>query len=120
METSRLRKRVAVSTLFDPKIAVPAIGQAFVKLDPRTLIKNPVIFVLEIVTLLTTVIFVLDLATGGQSLGFTSQFILCLWFTVLFANFAEALAEGSGRAKADALRRSRTDTTAKRLPSADA
>src|ERR1700674_3379971 len=120
METSRLRKRVAVSTLFDPKIAVPAIGQAFVKLDPRTLIKNPVIFVLEIVTLLTTVIFVRDLATGGQSLGFTFQIILWLWFTVLFANFAEAIAEGRGKAQADALRPSRTDTTAKRLPSADA
>ena len=120
METSRLRKRVAVSTLFDPKIVVPAIGQAFVKLDPRTLIKNPVIFVLEIVTLLTTVIFVRDLATGGQSLGFTFQIILWLWFTVLFANFAEAIAEGRGKAQADALRRSRTDTTAKRLPSADA
>src|SRR6202521_2741027 len=120
MEPSRLRKRVAVSTLFDPKIAVPAIGQAFVKLDPRTLIKNPLIFVLEIVTLLTTVIFVRDLATGGQSLGFTFQIILWLWFTVLFANFAEAIAEGRGKAQAAALGRSRTDTTAKRLPSADA
>jgi K+-transporting ATPase ATPase B chain len=115
METSRLRKRVAVSTLFDPKIVVPAIGQAFVKLDPRTLITNPVIFVLEIVTLLTTVIFIRDLVTGGQSLGFTFQIILWLWFTVLFANFAEAIAEGRGKAQADALRRSRTDTTAKRL-----
>src|SRR6202049_1928266 len=119
METSRLRKRVAVSTPFDPKIVVPAIGQAFVKLDPRTLIKNPVIFVLEIVTLLTTVIFVRDLATGGQSLGFTFQIILWLWFTVLFANFAEAVAEGRGKAQAASLRKTRTESQAKLLTGSD-
>ena len=66
METSRIRKRTPVSALFDPKIVVPAIGSAFVKLDPRTLIKNPVMFVLEIVTVLTTVILVRDLVTGGE------------------------------------------------------
>ena len=60
METSKLRKRMPVATLLDPKIVVPAIGQAFVKLDPRTLAKNPVMFVLEVVTLLTTVILVRD------------------------------------------------------------
>ena len=65
METSTLRKRMPVSALFDTKIIVPAIGSAFVKLDPRTLIKNPVMFVLEIVTLLTTVLLVRDLVTGG-------------------------------------------------------
>ena len=65
METSQIRKRMPVSALLDPKIVVPAIGQAFVKLDPRTLIKNPVMFVLEIVTALTTVILVRDLVTGG-------------------------------------------------------
>src|SRR6202049_2969240 len=119
METSRLRKRVAVSTPFDPKIVVPAIGQAFVKLDPRTLIKNPVIFVLEIVTLLTTVIFVRDLATGGQSLGFTFQIILWLWFTVLFANFAEAVAEGRGKAQAASLKKTRTESQAKLLTGSD-
>ena len=61
METSNIRKSMPVSALFDPKIVVPAIGAAFVKLDPRTLIKNPVMFVLEIVTLLTTVVLIRDL-----------------------------------------------------------
>ena len=65
METSNLRKRMPVSALFDPKIVVSAIGSAFVKLDPRTLIKNPVMFVLEIVTALTSVILIRDLLTGG-------------------------------------------------------
>jgi potassium-transporting ATPase ATP-binding subunit len=113
METSTLRKRVPVSALFDAKIVVPAIGSAFVKLDPRTLIKNPVMFVLEIVTLLTTVILVRDLIVGGGQIGFEFQIILWLWFTVLFANFAEAVAEGRGKAQADTLRRQRTETQAK-------
>ena len=115
MDTSLLRKRMPVSALFDPKIVLPAIGSAFVKLDPRTLIKNPVMFVLEIVTVLTTVILIRDLFTGGQNIGFEFQIILWLWFTVLFANFAEAIAEGRGKAQADALRRTRTETQAKLL-----
>src|SRR5271169_1736964 len=105
METSNIRKRMPVSALVDPKIVIPAIGQAFVKLDPRTLIKNPVMFVLEIVTALTTAILVRDLVTGGGHIGFEFQIILWLWFTVLFANFAEAIAEGRGKAQAEALRR---------------
>src|SRR5262247_2156112 len=119
METSTLRKQMPVSALFDPSIIVPAIGSAFVKLDPRTLIKNPVMFVLEIVTILTTVILIRDLLTGGTNLGFTFQIVLWLWFTVLFANFAEAVAEGRGKAQADALRRTRTETQAKLLTGAD-
>src|SRR5215469_8597376 len=115
METSTLRKSMPVSALFDPKIVVPAIGSAFVKLDPRKLIKNPVMFVLEVVTALTTVILIRDLVTGGGSLGFEFQIVLWLWFTVLFANFAEAIAEGRGKAQADALRRTRTETQAKLL-----
>src|SRR5215469_2280220 len=115
METSTLRKSMPVSALFDPKIVVPAIGSAFVKLDPRTLIKNPVMFVLEVVTALTTVILVRDLFTGGGDIGFEFQIILWLWFTVLFANFAEAVAEGRGKAQADTLRRQRTETQAKLL-----
>ena len=115
METSQLRKRMPVSALFDPKIVMPAIGSAFVKLDPRTLITNPVMFVLEIVTALTTVILIRDLITGGPNIGFEFQIILWLWFTVLFANFAEAIAEGRGKAQADALRRTRTETQAKLL-----
>ena len=113
METSPLRKRMPVSALFDPKIVVPAIGSAFVKLDPRTLMKNPVMFVLEVVTVLTTVILIRDLTTGGEHIGFEFQIILWLWFTVLFANFAEAVAEGRGKAQAETLRRQRTETQAK-------
>ena len=119
METSQIRKRMPVSALIDPKIVVPAIGQAFVKLDPRTLIKNPVMFVLEIVTALTTVILIRDLVTGGGHIGFELQIIIWLWFTVLFANFAEAIAEGRGKAQAEALRRTRTETKAKLLSGAD-
>jgi len=119
METSQIRKRMPVSALMDPKIVVPAIGQAFVKLDPRTLIKNPVMFVLEIVTALTTVILIRDLFTHGTNIGFEFQIILWLWFTVLFANFAEAIAEGRGKAQADALRRTRTETKAKLLSGSD-
>src|SRR5258705_5333802 len=105
--TTTLRKRMPVSALLDPKIVFPAIGSAFVKLDPRTLMKNPVMFVLEVVTALTTVILVRDLITGGPNIGFEFQIILWLWFTVLFANFAEAVAEGRGKAQADSLRRTR-------------
>jgi potassium-transporting ATPase ATP-binding subunit len=118
METSTLRKSMPVSALFDPKIVMPAIGSAFVKLDPRTLIKNPVMFVLEIVTALTTVVLIRDLFTGGGHILFEFQIILWLWFTVLFANFAEAVAEGRGKAQADALRRQRTETQAKLLMAA--
>ena len=104
METSRLRKRMPVTALTDPKIVLPAIGSAFAKLDPRTLAKNPVIFVLEIVTILATIILIRDLVTGSGQLGFEFQIVLWLWFTVLFANFAEAVAEGRGKAQAATLR----------------
>ena len=113
METSRLRKRMPVTALTDPKIVLPAIGSAFAKLDPRTLAKNPVIFVLEIVTILATIILIRDLVTGSGQLGFEFQIVLWLWFTVLFANFAEAVAEGRGKAQAETLRRQRTETKAK-------
>lgn len=115
METSHIRKRMPVSALADPKIAMSAIRQAFVKLDPRTLVRNPVMFVLEVVTALTTVILIRDLVTGGPSILFELQIVIWLWFTVLFANFAEAIAEGRGKAQADALRRQRTETSAKLL-----
>ena len=118
MDSSTLRKTMPVSALFDPKIVMPAVGSAFVKLDPRTLIKNPVMFVLEIVTALTTVILIRDLVTGGGHILFEAQIILWLWFTVLFANFAEAIAEGRGKAQADTLRRQRTETQAKVIASA--
>jgi potassium-transporting ATPase ATP-binding subunit len=115
METSNIRKGTPASALFDPKIVMPAISASFVKLDPRTLIKNPVMFVLEIVTILTTIILVRDLVTGGGSIGFEFQIILWLWITILFANFSEAVAEGRGKAQAEALRQTRTSTQAKLL-----
>ncbi len=101
METRIIRKRMPVSALFDPKIVMPAIGSAFAKLDPRVMIKNPVMFVVEIVAALTTVVFVRELFTGGEHLAFTFQIIVWLWITVLFANFSEAVAEGRGKAQAD-------------------
>ena len=119
METSQIRKRMPVSALFDPKIVLPAIGSAFAKLNPRTLAKNPVMFVLEVVTALTTVILVRDLVTGGHTLAFECQIVIWLWFTVLFANFAEAVAEGRGKAQAESLRRQRTETKAKLLAGSD-
>jgi potassium-transporting ATPase ATP-binding subunit len=110
-----IARATPASALFDRKIVLPAIGSAFVKLDPRTLIRNPVMFVLEVVTVLTTVILIRDVVTGGQNIGFELQIILWLWFTILFANFAEAVAEGRGKAQADTLRRTRTETQAKLL-----
>ena len=113
METVKLQKRSSMSTMLDPKIVMPAIGSSFRKLDPRLMVKSPVMFVVEIVAALTTVIFVRDLVTGGENLAFTFQIILWLWFTVLFANFAEAVAEGRGKAQAESLRKTRTETQAK-------
>src|SRR6202522_4622621 len=119
METMKLQKRVPVSAMLDPKIVFPAIGSAFVKLDPRLMIKNPVMFVVEVVAALTTVIFLRDLVTSGANLGFTFQIILWLWFTVLFANFAEAVAEGRGKAQAESLKKTRTESQAKLLTGSD-
>ena len=113
METSRLRKRMPVTAFTDPKIVLPAIGSAFAKLDPRVMMKNPVMFVVEVVAALTTVIFIREWMNGGEHLGFTFQIILWLWVTVLFANFAEAVAEGRGKAQAATLRQTREETKAK-------
>jgi potassium-transporting ATPase ATP-binding subunit len=101
--------------LFDPAIIVPAIGDSFGKLDPRILIRNPIMFVVEIVSVLVTILFLRDLLAGGENLRFTFQIIVWLWITLLFANFAEAVAEGRGKAQAATLRKARTDTRAKRL-----
>ncbi|GBR07379.1 potassium transporter ATPase B chain KdpB [Acetobacter oeni LMG 21952] len=96
-------------------LLLPAIGESFRKLDPRIMWRNPVMFVVEVVTILTTVLLVRDLATGAAHPGFAIQINLWLWFTLLFANFAEAVAEGRGKAQADSLRRARTETHGKRL-----
>jgi K+-transporting ATPase ATPase B chain len=103
----------------DSRILIPAVGDAFKKLNPRTLAKNPVMFVVAAVSTLTTVLFLRDLVTGGGNLGFSFQVNLWLWFTVLFANFAEAVAEGRGKAQADSLRKARTETQAKLLTGTD-
>ena len=105
----------STSSIMNPELLVPAIGGAFKKLDPRVLYTNPVMFVVEIVAALTTVLFARDLVIGAPGLGFTGQIIAWLWFTVLFANFAEAVAEGRGKAQADSLRKTRTETQAKLL-----
>lgn len=107
------------ASILDASILWPAIGGAFRKLNPRTLIKNPVMFVVAVVSALTTVLFVRDLITGGGDFKFTLQIIIWLWFTVLFANFAEAVAEGRGKAQADSLRKARTETQAKLLTGED-
>jgi K+-transporting ATPase ATPase B chain len=103
------------SSLFSAALVGPALLGSVRKLDPRAMIRNPVMFVVEVVALLTTVLFARDLLTGGSDLAFSGQIILWLWFTLIFANFAEALAEGRGKAQADSLRRTRTEMTAKRL-----
>jgi K+-transporting ATPase ATPase B chain len=112
---SQQRRRTAVSTLGDPTILGPAILGAFRKLDPRVMVRNPVMFTVEVVASLTTVLFIRDLVTGAGGLGFSFQINLWLWFTVLFANFAEAVAEGRGKAQAATLRKAKTETVAKRL-----
>ena len=101
--------------LFDPEIVRRATRDSFVKLNPLTLIKNPVMFVVEVGAALVTVFLLRDLFTKHATLGFEFQIALWLWFTVLFANFAEAMAEARGKAQADTLRKAKTDTMAKRL-----
>jgi K+-transporting ATPase ATPase B chain len=101
--------------LFDPPLVRRAVGDAFAKLDPRHMVRNPVMFVVLVGSVATTLLLARDVAAGAEGIGFTLQIALWLWFTVLFANFAEAMAEGRGKAQADTLRRSRTETTAKRL-----
>ena len=76
------------ASILDKRILVPAIGGAFTKLNPKTLVKNPVMFVVATVSVLTTVLFLRDLAAGSDDLGFSLQLNIWLWFTVLFANFA--------------------------------
>ncbi|WSH05363.1 potassium-transporting ATPase subunit KdpB (plasmid) [Rhizobium ruizarguesonis] len=103
------------ASIMDSRILIPAVGAAFKKLNPRALARNPVMFVVATVSVLTTVLFLRDLVAGNGNLGFSFQINLWLWFTVLFANFAEAVAEGRGKAQADLLRKARTETQAKLL-----
>src|SRR5712692_9951376 len=111
-ESYRRRRR---SSLLDREIMVPALIESVSKLDPRWQARNPVMFVVEVGSVITTIIFIAGLFRGASDSLFVGQITLWLWFTVVFANFAEALAEGRGKAQAATLRRARTDTIARRL-----
>jgi len=117
--TSLLPKKLArARPLFDPEIVGRASRASFSKLNPIHLLKNPVMFVVEVGAALTTVFLGRDIFTGAGGIGFSLQIALWLWFTVLFANFAEAMAEARGKAQADTLRKTKTDVLGKRLTSA--
>jgi K+-transporting ATPase ATPase B chain len=109
------KRLVRARPLFDRELVGRASKESFVKLNPGTLLKNPVIFVVEVGAALTTVFLVRDTFMGASGTGFSLQIALWLWFTVLFANFAEAMAEARGKAQADTLRKTRTDSMAKRV-----
>src|SRR6266436_5793474 len=107
--------QVRKQSLADAKILTRAVTDSFRKLAPRTMVKNPVMFVVEVGAVLTTVQLVWNAFHHAGQIGFGLQITLWLWFTVLFANFAEAMAEGRGKAQADTLRKSRAETIARRL-----
>jgi K+-transporting ATPase ATPase B chain len=101
--------------LFDPPIVRRALVDCLVKLNPVTLVKNPVMFVVEVGAALTTILTFRTIFAGGERLAFQAQISAWLWFTVLFANFAEAMAEGRGKAQADSLRKTKSDASAKKM-----
>src|SRR5580704_3499487 len=104
-------------SLVEPKILRRAVIDSFRKLDPRVQLKNPVMFVVEVGALLTTIQLFRDMSHHAGGFGWGLQITLWLWFTVVFANFAEAMAEGRGKAQAETLRKARTETMARRLKS---
>ena len=110
-----MAERARTISIWDPGIVRQAVVDSLWKLDPRIQIKNPVMFIVEIGSVLTTMVFIQELTGGGGRPLFTGQVAFWLWFTVLFANFAEAMAEGRGKAQADTLRKTRTETVAHRL-----
>ena len=112
-----MSERARDISMWDPGIVRQAVAASFRKLDPRVQVRNPVMFIVEVGSLLTTSVFVQELAGGGGRSLFSGQVAFWLWFTVLFANFAEAMAEGRGKAQADTLRKTRTETVANRLTS---
>jgi len=101
--------------LLDRRLAIEALKVSFRKLDPRTLVRNPVMFVVEVVAVLATLVFLRDLGAASPDTAVIGQIAAWLWFTVLFANFAEAVAEGRGKARADSLREAHQETGARRL-----
>jgi len=120
-EPSRLlpQKLAHARPLFDGPILRRAVRDSFAKLNPARLLKNPVIFVVEVAALGTTVLLLRDVTTSAAETGFNLQIALWLWFTVLFANFAEAMAEARGKAQADSLRKTKSDSMAKRMLAGD-
>src|SRR6202035_5604632 len=102
-------------SIWDMKIVRRAALDSLVKLDPRNMMKNPVMFVVEVGSVATTILLIRDVLRHQGAFGFNLQITLWLWFTVLFANFAEAMAEGRGKAQAETLRRARSETIAKRI-----
>jgi K+-transporting ATPase ATPase B chain len=106
-------------SIWDPGIVRQASIDSLMKLDPRIQVKNPVMFIVEVGSLLTTIIWIRELAAGTGSPLFTGQVAFWLWFTVIFANFAEAMAEGRGKAQAATLRKTRTETVANRIAGDD-
>ncbi|HET9130008.1 MAG TPA: potassium-transporting ATPase subunit KdpB, partial [Terriglobia bacterium] len=116
MDEKLISKGARTRPLFDPDIIKSAIRESFFKLNPRVVAKNPVMFVVEVGAALTTIFVIKDAINGATAnLGFGIQISLWLWFTVLFANFAEAMAEARGKAQADNLRKTKTDTIAKKV-----
>src|SRR5262245_63268351 len=101
-------------SIWDPKIIRRALIDSVIKLNPVKMMGNPVMFVVEVGSVLTTILLIRNIAQGTP-IGFELQITLWLWFTVLFANFAEAMAEGRGKAQADTLRKAKTETIAHRL-----
>ena len=108
------KRRKGPQRLFTPELMGPALRDSVKKMNPRTLVSNPVMFVVEAGAAMTTIFLIRDMFTGGGNISFQVQISLWLWFTVLFANFAEAVAEGRGKAQANALRKARKDTLARR------
>src|SRR5574342_886375 len=103
-------------TVYSPEIYQRAIVDSFIKLNPRMMVRNPVMFVVEIGSVLTTALWIQALLGQGEApTGFIGAIALWLWFTVLFANFSEAVAEGRGKAQAESLRKARQDTPAKKV-----
>src|SRR5688572_19696101 len=110
-----MAERARTISIWDPGIVRQAIADSFVKLDPRVQIKNPVMFIVEVGSVVTTVVWIQELTGRAGNPLFTGQVAFWLWFTVLFANFAEAMAEGRGKAQAASLRKAKTETAAVRV-----
>src|SRR5882757_9319987 len=117
MDQVHLHHPTKAQSLADKRILLRAVVDSFRKLNPRTMVKSPVMFVVEVGAVLTTIQLVWNVFHHAGQFGFGLQITLWLWFTVLFANFAEAMAEGRGKAQAETLRKARAETQAHRLRS---